>query len=115
MSGVQSTRLVEIQDLDDGVRVVTVHGAVDVFRAGRLHRDAVAGLGGSTREMVLDLTAVSRVDSGGVSAIVKLVREMRAQSVPMRASIGATSSLSASMLELLRQVLPCDDETVVPS
>jgi anti-sigma B factor antagonist len=101
--------MVETFDRSDGVRVVTVSGVVDVFNAGGLSRDAVAGLAGAPREVVLDLEAVSFLDSAGISAIVKLVRQFRSQSIPMRASLGQDSPLSTTVVELLRQVVPFDD------
>jgi ABC-type transporter Mla MlaB component len=102
------TRLVRTTDRPDGVRVVTVTGPVDVFNAGELSRDAVAGLPREAREVVIDLESVSALDSGGLSAIVKLVRELRSQAIPARASIGADSTLSTTMVDLLRQVVPFD-------
>jgi hypothetical protein len=36
------------------------------------------------------------------------VRELRAQAIPARADLGPACPLSASMVELLRQVVPCD-------
>jgi anti-anti-sigma factor len=101
--------MVETLDRSDGVRVVTVTGVVDVFNAASLSRDAVAGLPNAAREVVLDLEAVSFLDSAGISAIVKLVRQFRSQSIAMRASIGNDSPLSATVVELLRQVVPFDD------
>jgi anti-anti-sigma factor len=91
------------------VRVVTVSGIVDVFNAGVLSRDAVAGLPNEAREIVLDLEAVSFLDSAGISAIVKLVRQFRTQSIELRASLGTDSTLSPTIVELLRQVVPFDD------
>jgi anti-anti-sigma factor len=104
-----TSRTVRTLDRPDGVRVVTVVGAVDVFNAGVLTRDAIAGLPDASRSIVLDLEGVSLLDSGGVSAIVKLVRQLRSQSIEMRASIGRDSTLSPTMVELLRQVVPFDD------
>jgi anti-sigma B factor antagonist len=101
--------MVETIDRSDGVRIVTVSGVVDVFNAGALQRDALAGLADAPREIVLDLEAVSFLDSAGISAIVKLVREFRSQSIPMRASLGDDSPLSATVVDLLRQVVPFDD------
>jgi anti-anti-sigma factor len=100
---------VETLDRSDGVRVVTVTGVVDVFNAGALSRDAVAGLPNDAREIVLDLDGVSFLDSAGVSAIVKLVRQFRSQSIAMRASLGHDSPLSPTVVDLLRQVVPFDD------
>ncbi len=104
-----ATRIVQTVDRDDGVRIVTVSGAVDVFNAGALNRDAVAGLPHDAREIVLDLESVSFLDSAGISAIVKLVRQLRSKAIPMRASIGNDSSLSPTIVELLRQIVPFDD------
>jgi anti-sigma B factor antagonist len=103
------SRIVQTVDRADGVRVVTVSGVVDVFNAGALSRDAVAGLPNEARAIVLDLEAVSFLDSAGISAIVKLVRQLRSQAIPLRASIGTDSSLSPTIVELLRQVVPFDD------
>jgi anti-anti-sigma factor len=102
-------RIVETLDRADGVRVVTVSGTVDVFNAGALSREAVANLPNNAREIVLDLDAVSFLDSAGISAIVKLVQQFRSRSIPTRASIGNDSPLSPTVVELLRQVVPCDD------
>jgi anti-anti-sigma factor len=106
--GRHASPVVETQDRPDGVRVVTVNGAVDVFSAGVLNRGAVANLPSRAREVVLDLERVSFLDSAGVSAIVKLVRELRSQSIPLRASIGDDTPLSATVVDLLRQIVPCD-------
>ncbi|MCU1429486.1 MAG: hypothetical protein JWL83_3486 [Actinomycetia bacterium] len=102
-------RLVRTLDRADGVRVVTVVGAIDVFSAGELNRDAVAGLPTDAREIVLDLEAVSFLDSAGISAIVKLVRQMRSQSVATRASLGEETPLSETIVDLLHHVVPFDE------
>jgi anti-anti-sigma factor len=100
-----------VRTLDrDGVRVVSVTGVVDVFNANSLSREAVAGLPDEAREVVLDLEAVSFLDSAGISAIVKLVRQFRSQAIPMRASLGQDSPLSPTVVELLRQVVPFDGD-----
>lgn len=98
-------------DGDDGVRIVQLTGAIDVFNAGAVQRDAIAGLSGSAQEVVLDLEAVSFLDSAGISAIVKLVRQLRSQSISARAHIGGDSALSPTIVELLKQVVPLDDGT----
>jgi anti-anti-sigma factor len=96
-------------DRADGVRVVTVSGVVDVFNASTLSRDAVAGLPDNAREIVLDLESVSFLDSAGISAIVKLVRQLRSADIATRASIGEDSPLSPTIVELLRRVVPFDE------
>jgi anti-anti-sigma factor len=101
---------VQTTDRADGVRVVTVRGSVDVFSGGRLRRDAVAGLATKSRSVVLDLEGVSALDSGGLSAIVKLVRELRARDVDCHADLGHGCGLSPTMVALLREVVPVDDD-----
>jgi anti-anti-sigma factor len=99
-----------VRTLDEGgVRVVRVTGAVDVFNAATLPRDAMAGLPNDSREIVIDLEAVEYLDSAGISAIVKLVRQLRAADIPARASLGTDSPLSPTIVDLLRQVVPLDD------
>jgi anti-anti-sigma factor len=99
-----------VRTLDEGgVRVVRVTGAVDVFNAASLPREAVAGLPSGAREIVIDLEAVSYLDSAGISAIVKLVRQLRSADISARATIGADSTLSPTIVDLLRQVVPVDD------
>jgi anti-anti-sigma factor len=102
----ESTRLVRTDDRPDGVRVITVSGVVDVFNAGVLSRDGIAGLPSDATEILLDLEAVSFLDSAGISAIVKLFREVRAHSIPLHASLGRDTPLSGTIVELLRQVVP---------
>jgi anti-anti-sigma factor len=91
------------------VRVVRVTGSVDVFNAATLPRDAIAGLPSGSREIVIDLEEVSYLDSAGISAIVKLVRQLRSADIAARASLGSDSTLSPTIVELLRQVVPCDE------
>jgi anti-anti-sigma factor len=102
-------RLVTTLDRSDGVRVVTVTGPVDVFNAGALSRDALAGLPSEAREIVLDLEAVTVLDSAGLSAIVRLVRQFRAQSISARASLGHDTPLSSTVVDSLRQLVPVDE------
>lgn len=99
----------ETLDRSDGVRVVTVTGAIDVFNAGALARAAVADLPDEARAIVLDLDAVTVLDSAGLSAIVKLVRQFRARSIETRTSVGHDTPLSATVVESLRQLVPFDE------
>src|SRR5690242_19057669 len=96
-------------DRSDGVRVVTIRGTIDIIHALAFTRDAGDRLPDASRSMLLGFEAVSSLDSGGVSAIVKLVRQLRAQSIDTRASIGTDSMLSSTIVELLRQIVPIDD------
>jgi anti-sigma B factor antagonist len=99
-----------VRTLDEGgVRVVRVTGAVDVFNAATLPRDAVAGLPNGSHEIVIDLEEVEYLDSAGISAIVKLVRQLRAADIAARASLGSDTPLSPTIVELLRQVVPFDE------
>src|SRR3954451_15043247 len=100
-----------VQALDDadGVRVVRVGGVIDVFSAGALPREAVADLPVDARELILNLEAVSFLDSAGISAIVKLVRQLQSQSIAARAQLGVDSPLSPTIVELLKQVVPLDE------
>ena len=60
--------------------------------------------------VVIDLRDVSFVDSAGVSALVKVRQEARARALEVHAVLGgAQDRINATVVELLRRVLPCDD------
>jgi anti-anti-sigma factor len=100
---------VDIEDVADE-RFARVDGALDVFSSPMLTSRALASLPETSRSLFIDLRDVSFVDSAGVSALVKLRREATARGVDVRACIGdAESRIHATMVDVLRRVLPCDD------
>ena len=100
---------IDVSDVADE-RVARVGGALDVFSSPMLTSRALASIPETARSLVIDLREVSFVDSAGVSALVKLRHEATLRDVDVRAHLGdAESRINATMVEVLRRVLPCDD------
>lgn len=66
-----------------GVRLLRVHGELDVVAADALTRD-VARLTGGTGPLVLDLSLVTFFDSAGVRFVDRLARECDRTGWPFR-------------------------------
>lgn len=98
-----------VDDQDDG-RHAKIRGVLDVFSSPALATRTLAGLPEHTRALLIDLKDVSFVDSAGVSALVRLRQEATSRAVEVRARLGgAQHTINATVVELLRRVLPCDD------
>ena len=65
----------EIYD-DDGVVVVHIEGDIDFGSAGDLGRDVLRDLPDAAAGLVLDLTDVRYVDSGGVRVFFELAAQL---------------------------------------
>ena len=82
--------------------VVTVRfeGALDALTVGDLRRMIVEVLAGRPRNVAVDLTRVTLLDSSGVGALVSLFKQLRAQGAKVR-FIGAQGQPLA-VLRLLK-------------
>jgi anti-anti-sigma factor len=101
---------IDVDDSDEGDRLAKVRGVLDVFSSPALATRALANLPRQTRELVIDLRDVSFVDSAGVSALVRLQQEARTRAVKVRARLGdAQTTMNATVVDVLRRVLPVDD------
>ena len=96
----------------DGVRVVRAAGELDVVTTPELYADACRAAGHG-EPVVLDLTAVTFLDSAGVRLVDVLARECASRAVTLRVA-APPGSPSRHVLELVGMVdgLVCDD---VPS
>jgi anti-anti-sigma factor len=96
-------------DAESG-RLAKVKGVLDVFTSPTLAARALAGLPEQTRSLVIDLRDVSFVDSAGVSALVRLQQEAHSRALDVHARLGGASKrMNATIVEVVRRVLPCDD------
>lgn len=101
---------IDVDDSEDGDRLARVRGVLDVFSSPALAARALANLPDKTRDLIIDLREVSLIDSAGVSALVRLQQEAKGRAVEMRARFGgAQNTINATIVDVLRRVLPVDD------
>jgi anti-anti-sigma factor len=99
---------VELAD-QPGQRVVTLSGPLDVYSSSLLARQVFAGLPTDAHDVLLDLHALSVLDSAGVSALMKLRSQGRSRAVDVRFHLGEDCPLHESVQDVVRRILPCDD------
>jgi anti-anti-sigma factor len=92
-----------------GVRVAEVRGVLNVFSASVVGGKILAGLPASAKELVLELDGVESMDSAGVSALVRLHEHARQRDLNVHAHLGSTSTLSPTVVAVLRRVFVVDD------
>jgi anti-sigma B factor antagonist len=63
---------IEVSTPEEGRVVVTVSGAIDLQTRGELLDAGHSALEGGAKQLVLDLAAVSFIDSTGIGALVEL-------------------------------------------
>src|SRR3954469_587223 len=101
---------VTVDDEQPKVRLAHVDGVLDVFTSPVLVARALGGLPDTARSLVIDLRDVSFVDSAGISALVRLGEEAQARAMDVHACLGdAGGRINATIADLIRRVLPCDD------
>jgi anti-anti-sigma factor len=94
---------------DDGTTAVVVaHGEIDLASAPYLLRTMVAACGLGVREVVVDLAAVTFVDSAGLKALVQGRAEARERGVLFRLDPVAPSVRSVLDLTGLSQLFAFD-------
>jgi anti-sigma B factor antagonist len=65
-------------DERDGLLVATVHGVLDFFSTGAFQEQLNAALDHGPAKLVLDLEAVTFVDSSGLASLVSIQRRVQA-------------------------------------
>ncbi|HEY3941554.1 MAG TPA: STAS domain-containing protein [Acidimicrobiales bacterium] len=68
--------VVSLDDLDPGAVLVTASGEIDVATAPRVQAAILAQLDGRPVDVVVDLSAVSFLDSSGISALIRARRRV---------------------------------------
>lgn len=63
---------IDVSTDDDGRSVVAVAGAIDLQTRDQVRSAGQDALGGGARELVLDLSEVSFIDSTGIGSLVEL-------------------------------------------
>jgi len=91
-----------------GVRVARFHGTLDVFSSSAVGSRIFAGMPADAHEVVIDLDDVDRMDSAGVSALVRLRERARARHVDLRCHLGR-SRVNPTIRQVLARVMPVDD------
>jgi anti-sigma B factor antagonist len=92
---------------DGDVAAVVAGGEIDLYGAPELS-DALASVG-RERRVVIDLTAVSFLDSTALGVVVGAVRELRAQGGAARVVLPKGSARRIFELTTLDQVLPLEE------
>lgn len=64
-------------------RVIAPEGELDMFSARRLGAVLSEAVGDTSRELVVDLTGVTFIDSMGLAAVVRAHSQLRRQGRPM--------------------------------
>jgi anti-anti-sigma factor len=100
-----------LDDTDEATgRLAKVRGVLDVFTSPTLATRALANLPDQTRSIMIDLRDVSFVDSAGISALVRLRQEATHRALDVHAHLGnARERINATVVDVVRRVLPCDD------
>ena len=99
---------VTAQEGPDGVQVLHVAGELDVLTAPPLSSDLSSLVGGAT-SIVLDLTAVSFLDSTGVRFVDEAAREAARRGAGFRV-VAPVGTPSRRLLELLGMTAVLADE-----
>ena len=93
--------------MHDDINLVAPSGELDLSGARRLGPELAAATGDATRPLVVDLSAVTLMDSSALGAIVQAHLRMRRQGRPM-AVVAPEGSPAADLLEMtkMRNELP---------
>lgn len=73
----------ETPDRLPGTVVLTLSGELDLMTAPRVEQAVRAALNATTRQVVIDLAAVTYVDSAGLGVLLRAKRLAAAASVPL--------------------------------
>ncbi len=95
-------------DISDGTATVVIRGEVDVYTAPQL-RDCLRGIGAEdARHVVLDLSAMTFIDSTGLGVIVGAVKRVREDGGDL--SLRAPSKSTRRVLDItgLSQIITID-------
>jgi anti-anti-sigma factor len=95
-------------DLADqpGQRVAMLSGSLDVYSSSLLARRVLDGLPDDAHDLLLDLHALSFLDSAGVSALMKLRAVGRARQVDVRVHMGDDCPLHEAVQSVVRRIMP---------
>lgn len=93
---------------ENGVRMASLSGELDVFSSSVLESRLLAGLPSDTSELVVDVSELSAIDSGGISALVRLREHGRSRGLTVGLRLGAVSQLNPTAHALLRRLWPVD-------
>ncbi len=88
----------------DGAAIVIAKGELDAYAAPELTA-CLAGLG-DARDVVVDLSAVSFLDSTALGVVVRTVREIGERGGEVRLVLPVTTARRIFELTMLDQVLP---------
>jgi len=66
-----------VTDVDDGLATVAVRGEVDVYTAPRLREQLYGVVADNVPRVVLDLSAMTFIDSTGLGVIVGTLKRLR--------------------------------------
>lgn len=66
-----------VTSIEDGVATVSVRGEVDVYTAPRLREQLYAVVADSIPRVVLDLSAMTFIDSTGLGVVVGTLKRLR--------------------------------------
>jgi anti-anti-sigma regulatory factor len=94
----------------DGVRVASVHGALDVFSASGVTARVLEKVPSTVHAVVIDLEEAEAIDTGGVSALVRLGERARARALDVSLRVGDPPRLSPTMVAILRHTFDVEDD-----
>ncbi len=66
-----------VTDLDDGIVLIEAIGEIDASSAPKLQRELLSALGDGRDRVLLDLSAVTYMDSSGIGAVIAAYAEAR--------------------------------------
>ncbi len=100
---------------DNGTAVVSVRGEVDLYTAPRLWETLDAAIAGTPAELVIDLSAVTFLDSTGLNVLVQAHKRLK----PISGSVvvrGASSQVFKALeLTKLTKVLTIESARPAPA
>ena len=103
-------------DDSDGVVVARLAGEIDLANAGEAREDLVAAIPNSALGLVVDLTAVSYLDSSGVHLLFDLAERLRRRQQQVRVAVpeGAPVRRVLRIVEMdgVVPIFPTVDEAV---
>jgi anti-anti-sigma regulatory factor len=99
-----------VDDDDDGIRFAAVTGVLDVFSASRLASRILGKLPSGVRSLVVDLEGTEGVDSGGLSALVRLGERARARALDVHVRLGDATGLNTTVKAILGRVFDTSDD-----
>lgn len=107
------TTRVDVSD-EPGQRIARLSGPLDVYSAFLLAGRVLAGLPDDARKLLLDLHALSFLDSAGISALMKLRSAGKSRALDVRVYFGDDFMLHKTVVSVVRRILP-SAETSAPT